>query len=611
MTKLKNFAYMGAIALMGTVGFTACSSDDELAAGPDPIVSGETVKTQFAINIPHATGTRMSGTTTQAGTGATFRGMTDIRLVPFDLATTPSTVTSPVEATTTFNYNAIQLANINTSDLKETSKAKVYNDVDIPLGTNAFLFYGKAITNTTETGFDAEQINGVLNPSYMSGTGGFTTGAEVSTINFNLQSILNGKTVTDEQEVLLGILDAVAGATGRESTKWSSVTKENDAVFYQYFQDFTSLKAGSANSIRLALQDLYNAMKSPRVDDYKGLKTAICNAIEGTSNSNFTVIGSAEPYTLEYATGVTAKEYPGDLNLPDGAVQVDYNSETGKFEYLTTSGTDNTGLNVTSVNNYVYPASLYYWTNTSLKTSTTSEETNYANNPWNSGTGNVIDTYYDNNWEVEADTRSVALTQTINYGVGRFDVYAKFADVEIPDADDESVTLPTNGFQLTGVLVGGQKNVGWNFEPLAGSQTEYTIYDAAVAADTYVKRGNLPSTPQNYTLVLETAGGDASNAETVNFALEFVNNSNEAFRGTDGIIPVGGKFYLVGQIKSETSGDYTKVFKQDTYTTANVTINSLEHAYNGIPDLRSPKLELGLSVDITWTQGLTQDVVIL
>ena len=53
---------MGAIALVGAVGFTACSSDDDLTAPQNPTFDGESVKTQFAINIPYAGGkdTRMS-----------------------------------------------------------------------------------------------------------------------------------------------------------------------------------------------------------------------------------------------------------------------------------------------------------------------------------------------------------------------------------------------------------------------------------------------------------------------------------------------------------------------------------------------------------------------
>ena len=53
-----------------------------------------------------------------------------------------------------------------------------------------------------------------------------------------------------------------------------------------------------------------------------------------------------------------------------------------------------------------------------------------------------------------------------------------------------------------------------------------------------------------------------------------------------------------------------RVFIQDFTTTANFTIKSLKNAYVTIPDLRASKLQLGLSVDLTWQSGLTFNVPI-
>lgn len=601
MRKLNKFALMGAIALTGTAGFTACSSDDALT-DVAPSISGETVKTQFAINIPHAgeQGTRMSDAITQAAKDAKFRGITNIHLIPFALENTPSAASNPLQSTEHLHYNAITLPQIDeetetTSGLASGTNSKVYNDVDIAIGVNAFLFYGEAIADT-ETGLDQQQANGVLNPSYA--TSGLNAGAELSTISFNLQDILGDQNVTTSQDALVKLLNAVAGATGTNSKKWSDVTEQENATLHEYYQNLIEMKAGSANSIRLALQDLYNAMGSPRVSDTEGLKAAIQSAILGPSNANFTVNGTAPNATLTYAESFAGKDYPTAFNLPDGAGQIDWDTNT--FKYI--DNADNTGLNVGALSSYVYPASLYYWTNSSIKTATTAQGNNYATQgSWD----NVLSNLYTNTREVEATTQSVALEKTVNYGVGRLDIYAKFAEGSISDKGNEEVTFPQNGFQLTGVLIGGQKNVGWNFQP-TGS-TEYTIYDAAVADNTYITRTK-PSSPNTRTLVLETAGVTTSPFESKNIALEFINNSNEAFQGVDGIVPVGGKFYLVGTITSDAQ--HPKVFQQDYYTTANVSINSLENAYNCIPDLRTPQLELGLSVDLTWQQGLEADITI-
>ena len=72
------------------------------------------------------------------------------------------------------------------------------------------------------------------------------------------------------------------------------------------------------------------------------------------------------------------------------------------------------------------------------------------------------------------------------------------------------------------------------------------------------------------------------------------------------------------------SGTLNQVFKQDYRTVVTFTIkqnvdpqsgsdpavypDGLGNAYNVIPDLRTPKMELGLSVDLTWLSGLQFDI---
>lgn len=612
MRIFNKYAYMGAIALVGAVGFTACSSDDDLAAPQNPTFDGESVKTQFAINIPYAggKGTRMSDEIVQGQTDPVFRGMTNIRLVPFDLTTTPIQSSKPVETGTTLTYNGITLGDIaaatdydvNTG-LTQTGNAHVYKDVDIRVGVNAFLLYGEA----KETSSD-NKVNGALNPSYE--VSNLEEGDQVDEITFSLQPIV-AQVDPAPGNALVAMLNDIASAKGTTGSKTDWYKTSDGTDLNNYFKSFTSLKAGSANSIRLALQDLYTAMSSPAVDDIDGLKAEIIKKI----TQYFEPSGSDGNYTLTYNSTSSVKdykEYPSDKNLPDGAVQVEWTDGTsgaiGSFSYKTTGiyypgSTSDPNLNMAALTDYTYPASLYYWTNSSIKTSESEQSTNYGTQDWST----ILASYYTDKREVVPATQSIALEQTINYGVARLDINAAFASTPIQDKDNEYVTLPTEGFQLVGVLVGGQKQVGWDFATNA-SAAEQTIYDAAVKTSTYVNR---TSALKNRTLVLETYGKAAAStsSEKVQFALEFVNNGNEAFTGIDGIVPVGGKFYLVGQLETDASHD--KVFEQDHYTTATVTINSLKNAYNCIPDLRSPKLELGVSVDLTWEQGLSDDVIIL
>lgn len=583
MRNSKHFALGAATLLLSTAGFTACSSEDTFTGGS---FSGESVKTQFAINVPAVgkSDARMGEDIVQGQNTVVFRGMSNIRLVPFELGSNPSSVTEPLTGSESLYYNAIELGAIGSSDLTSTAKYKVYNDVELPIGVNAFLFYGEATDKSSDA---SDKTNGALVPSYS--TQGLEAGKTLADVHFDLKGILVGDGYQTTQTGLLAILDGIAKTEG-----WKAAT----GTLQPYYTSFTGMKAGSANNILLAVQDLYNAVKGDVLTDENSLKAKIATKIE----EYFTPSGSSVPYTLTYKTTSLA-QYPAGIGLPDGAVQVAWN--TDHFEYTSNVDYDGgTSMNVSGLDKYVYPASLYYWDNTSLKTSTELESGNYGANEWST----IINTLYSG-WAVTASTQSVALAKAINYAVGRLDVYAAFAAGEIYDANpsgQQPVRIPDDGFTLTGVLIGGQKNVGWNFTPLESDGTEKTIYDAAVDAGAAGTEGvTRTSGLKNRTLVLETAG---KGGEKVNFALEFTNNSSQAFYGKDGLVPVGGKFYLVGQLNAD--GSHAKVFEKDHYTKATVTINSLKNAYNCIPDLRSPKLELGLSVDLTWVEGLSQDVTI-
>lgn len=583
MRNSKHFALGAATLLLSTAGFTACSSEDTFTGGS---FSGESVKTQFAINVPAVgkSDARMGEDIVQGQSEVVFRGMSNIRLVPFELGSNPSSVTEPLTGSESLYYNAIELGAIGSSDLTSTAKYKVYNDVELPIGVNAFLFYGEATDKSSDA---SDKTNGALVPSYS--TQGLEAGKTLADVHFDLKGILVGDNYQTTQTGLLAILDGIAKTEG-----WKDAT----GTLQPYYTSFIGMKAGSANNILLAVQDLYNAVKGDVLTDDNGLKAKIATKIE----EYFTPSGSSVPYTLTYKTTSLAT-YPFGIGLPDGAVQVAWN--TDHFEYTSNVDYDGgTSMNVSGLDKYVYPASLYYWDNTSLKTSTELESSNYGANEWST----IINTLYSE-WAVTASTQSVALAKAINYAVGRLDVYAAFAAGEIYDANpsgQQPVRIPDKGFTLTGVLIGGQKNVGWNFTPLESDGTEKTIYDVAVDAGAAGTEGvTRTSGLKNRTLVLETAG---KGGEKVNFALEFTNNSSQAFYGKDGLVPVGGKFYLVGQLSADVS--HAKVFEKDHYTKATVTINSLKNAYNCIPDLRSPKLELGLSVDLTWVEGLSQDVTI-
>lgn len=535
------------VLLLASAGLASCSSDDTFSGSKGQ--SGEPVKTQFAISVPVGKSGRLSQDIVQGQSPAQFRGMDNIQLIPF--------TTAPAAGGT--GQTPIALGSILDNELEAGTNAKVYYEVQINPGVSHFLFYGEAYSAN-----DDAKTNGALTA---------TVPATVNDIKFELQPISTDAESNGERTTLLAALNLVAQSQDESSNTWASSTSD----LKPFYDAFTRLKAGSANSIKLALNELKTGITGATATSEGGLKTAISNAIEAALAS------------------IADCTYPQNVGLPDGAAQVKWTGAA--FDYINSSNVGS--LAYTSMANFVYPASLYYTTNTAIKTSTSRLADKYGKN-WDA----CLDLYKGGGTSVEANTQSVALVNQIQYAVGRFDVAAKFSASSINDNVGESIAVTAgDGITLDGILIGGQKNADWQFAPLASSE-EYTIYDASVTS-TKLGTADIASAIMAQSLALPTAA-----ATPVNFALELTNNTGNEFTGIDGIVPAGAKFYLVGQLVPQAEKAGNQVFAKAYNTKANVTISSLAHAYNGIPDLKNPKLELGLSVNLKWTAGLVDDVTI-
>ena len=599
MRFFNKYAYMGAIALVGAVGFTACSSDDDLTAPQNPTFDGESVKTQFAINIPYAGGkdTRMSEDATQGdGASASFNGMQSIYLLP---------LTATGSGASTFN-SIIPLPAFTGFEVG-SSNYKLYNDVNVPVGTTHFLFYGIG-GQTIPSDASGKFANGILNST-------LPTTASAGDVKFNLERILTGTEFRTPQTKLLDVLNNVAKANIDEGTKkWSHQLAGTDLG--DLYASYTTLKGGSANSIKLTMEELYNAVNGLATAAAESDEKNIAKAIQGAIDDYFTVNGNAAPYTLTWNISDPSNiaSYPTNLNVPEGAAQVKWNDGKSAFEYVTnaTVGASDKTLNVY---NLCYPASLAYFVNTPLKATTEKNVTwpntaiNWKNEQW---TG----------WDdaVDASTQTVALKDNIQYGVANLNttVTCKTSTLEDNASEiaknkysaNQHIVVPKDGFKVTGLLVGGQPDfASWDMTPFDNNFT-MTVYDNSLT-DIYAKYNAVSN--KNYTLLLDNT---ATDHKTVNIALELENNSGSDFYGVDGKIANGAKFYLVAQLNPTAGTGVTQpggttlndVFVQDYVTTANLTITSLKNAYVTIPDLRASELVLGLSVDLTWETGLKFDV---
>lgn len=618
MKSIKTLAYMGAIALL-SVGLMSCHKDEPENNFTDANgnYKGETVKTQFMINIAQnvsSTKRFMQGNDIQAdvnnGIGA-FQGMKNITLVPYAGAY-DYRIGKNIELddiTTTIGIGSGQL---------NAANSIYYTDISIPLGTQKFLFYATsailADNDVTRHQYGAVAVNGLYQESN-----------EKDGITFDLVKIYPTATTPSQATALAEYLTAIANAAdvAEGGKSWSNCGNSAIEDLYIHFID---MKAGSSSSILSLVTDLYNTLDlfhSTQVPSTSGKKNIVDDAVLAVMDSiktkaSVTYNADTKKYVLKLSSDDDFDNYPANINLPDGVAQVKWDDNNNEFNVINDPNSIAIGgLETTSLNNFVYPASLQYFIQSGIETSTKTHADLYnGENDW----ATILDAY-KNGGEVKSATRSVAIHDDIQYGVGQLRTNVKLGTTTFYDYLDDELTITEDASNAnltwTALLIGGQQSVGYDFtvESYKGESGVYTIYDNKMPVDNGVLLKQTTS-PTNYTLVFSTEDGAE---EIVHIALELVNNA-ETFYGYDGqIIPKGSKFYLVGELDATTATlpqegyrEENNIFYKDYVTTVNLTINNqaLKKAYNTIPDLRSEKLELGFSVDLEWQAGLSFDVTL-
>jgi hypothetical protein len=584
--------------------FAACSSSDDLIVQQTEQENETgTVKAEFTISLPKKVGTtRMSAATVQFQ-GEAFRGIRDIELYPFASTVSDVSATSTIPSKITLlagtsagktgasSTNANEIIN---GSLFTTNNSHLYQNVDIRLGTQSFMFYGEA--PTTAAGVTSD---GALNKTVEVGDN--TLGA----ISFNLQQICPNSALGNNATAIATYITNIANATGWEAS--------DVVALRSLWESFILMRAGSWASIKAAVQQLYTSLAS----NTDAVSTAIKAAI-----NNDTYVTSIDATTHK----ITFKEmgnYPADIFLPDGAAYLNWQlkeNSTTEYEFVELADNNQTGLDIAAVTSYVYPASLRYYVLSDIVTSDQSLASLYADGKeWKKDIIEAKDNQNNllyNKTKVESTTRSIAIKDQIQYAVGRLDLTVKADGATLLDNKNNAITVGTTNFPLTGILIGGQKAVDYKFQPIA-SATSYTIYDQVMATPINLTTTASAST---YTLVLETPEATAANQvnAVVKIALEFENQSAGNIIGNNGqIIYPGTKFYVVGildpylndsQKYKGTDDLIKKAFVQDYYTTANIMVKSFKNAYNVLPDLTLPSLEMGLSIDLDWNQGISQNI---
>ncbi|MBR1504865.1 MAG: hypothetical protein IJ614_02000 [Prevotella sp.] len=592
------------LALLLLFCWQACSTTD--SDDPQQPSDGR-VAVELALSVSTNNGNpvnaprRMAADKVQAGQDLdSFRGITDIKLIPFDVQRTIEDTDEPISYTVDFFERQGTSANYLTS-----------GSVDLKIGTASFLGYARApYTENSENSENGWFTYGKLVPSASFQKKTYT---KPSDITFQLQQICTKEDADQKATDLAKYLTGIAHAEG-----WQTATTP---ALKNLFEEFTAdgIRAGSSANVQAMLSQLGKKLAETNwTGDDVTVVNNIREAIKGSGNATATITDDGTgTVTL---TGSDLTGYPANIYLPDGSASIRWtkamkDKEGGgegeqeevfadsKFEPLTKGGN---GEDMNDQTRYAFPAELYYYVNSRIKTSASSQASNYTLTKWvgTEETDGVLDHYEYDNGEVSVATRSVALKEQMNYGVACLEL-AIFANAVregdryyLVDNASQKVYLDKSGgenaFPLTGLFVGGQFPVNYKFETddeatEEDMEDERVIYDRDIASGISLTKD---VSSYNYTLVLQS-----KLHKPVNIVLEFRNDSGKEFKGSEGgIISPGTHFYLAGKaIPSITTTDPVKnqrVFTRDHRTTLTVRVISLKNAYNVIPDLKTAQHEL-------------------
>ena len=500
---------------------------------------------------------------------------------------------------------------INVAFVPKTNARFFYANCDLSVGVDKFRIYTRAVPSGVKA------HNGSLAATFP--TTGITPTTDLSTaISFSPVSIVESTTTPEGAGSLATFLSDIANASVTVSGTTHEWKNSNNTTLKKLFQNFTNkgdVIPGSAVNVRELASRLKLAINGQSFSNGT-VEKAICDKIVELCDDDVTI------------DDVTIKDsqYPRDIDLPDGAAVLKWNGTDAFIPQTQTS----TVAQINSINRYAYPPELYYYVESSLLASDT--QVNFASvcpekNTWDEvlNTKDSQNLPFFTNTSVSETTRSVAITEPVQYAVAQLKVTVRTTSETVPDGRDpvQNITIGTENFPLTGIIVSGQRQVNDAFNQTGNGDTDVKfVYDSQLKTNgsdyyylAYSATEATEDTPGPNTLVLQSFGDENNVGEDVTIILEFENRSGALFYGVNQqIIYPDTRFYLVGTIShptyDSTKGDYTRrVFTKDYITRVNVSVNSLAGAYNVLPNILSSNLEIGVETTPQWIAATPTTVI--
>lgn len=543
--------------------------------------------------------TRLADDVVQLNEAASYRLITDVHVFAIKDG-------APVNATVDHRQSSVL----------KPDKTQFYHFgyCNMPKLTNNCLVYAKAMDVDQETPEATLKYNGSLNAVMSDVT-------STADIYFEPVSIYSDVTVIPTHAWdLADALTAIVNDSHNEGNTLVWKTSQN-SILRNLFQRFTNSGAdlpGSAASVKQWMLSLSNAAH-----------TYLSNSPASLGENEKTLLGIIETNAknaanTENLVWEAAGDYPRDINLPDGAaalrwteVEEQQGENVVKVQKFVPQMQTTTLDDINSVSRFVYPPALYYFVNSGLWTSIEALTfDNYKDRSTWKGTGNTaVQTLFSDGGTVLSNTKTVAIADPLQYAVAHLTMEVKADAASLPYEDGNENKIAINDLTLKGVIIGGQRSVGYDFKPISDSQYDINfVYDSQVSSST-----PLTTTGDTYnTLALQSYDG-----EKVNIILEFQYSGDTGFKCLNGYVYPGTRFYLVGELDpsqgvpleeltDEEKAELKKrVFTQDHTTAIQLTVNSLEKAYNVLPSLLSNSLEIGVMITPQWFSATPSGPVVM
>lgn len=593
------------LMLLALVVFSGCSSQAETTEVPAPpvvIEEPEPMSLAFASTTSSRAMTRLADEVVQQN-GADYRSISDFHFV---------TVKNDV------NGKSVSNAEVGKQESVDKTNARFYHFgyCDMTLGSNGCLVYAKAVDATPSTAVHNGTLKKTI-PNFVSST---------DQIYFEPVSIISDAAVRDDgiPEDAWTLANALTDIANIEN--WSTMNDVNLKPLLAHFTNYGYDLAGSAASVRAwigavkkAAEDM-GSLGDGQVDELVRLD----------------IISKASDYLNPEKEGnIAGLNYPQNINLPDGSAVLRWSEVEGvggtKVKKFVPQLRTTTLDDINSVSYFVYPAALYYFVNSDIWTSNSKVTFDQykGKSRWKGDSdtdADAVQTLFKAGGTITGSTKTVAIADPLQYAVARLQLTVEVKDDVAKLTYNGTNTIPYKvgndyQFRLTGVIVGGQRKVGYDFKPIALSEDdERFVYDSQVGDTYYLKKKSeyTGSTvdPVN-TLVLQTCDN-----QDVNVILEFEYTPATAdykeFKCLDGYVYPNTRFYLVGELKATDfkpgTGDATsqgRIFTQDYTTTIEMTVKSLEKAYNVLPNIIAKNLEIGVMTTPKWKAATPQEAVIM